>query len=226
MEAGMNAAPIHRAGDRFMLDPAGVVFWPSRRTLIVADLHLEKASSRAVRGTLVPPYDTRVTLDRLGLLLRRYAPETVIALGDSFHDEGGPERLAPEDSARLARMGAAHRFVWIAGNHDEALCGPDEVRDGDCVFRHQAGPVAPGMIEFSGHFHPKARIATRAAAVGRPCFVTDQHRVLLPSFGAYTGGLDVSAAPIRALFPRGGQVFLLSRERVFAFPLAYAAKAA
>ncbi|OYW07397.1 MAG: phosphoesterase, partial [Acidiphilium sp. 37-67-22] len=81
-------------------------------------------------------------------------------------------------------------------------------------------------IEFSGHFHPKARIATRAAAVARPCFVADSHRVLLPAFGAYAGGLEVTSPPIRALFPRGGQVFLLGRERVYAFPLAHAGKAA
>jgi DNA ligase-associated metallophosphoesterase len=222
----MNPAPIHRAGERFMLDPAGVVVWPARRTLIVADLHLEKASSHAGRGALVPPYDTRTTLDRLALLLRLYAPETVIALGDSFHDGQGRARLSPDDAARLARLEAAHRFVWIAGNHDVALGGMGELRQGDCIFRHQAEPIEAGVVEFSGHFHPKARIATRAAAIARPCFVTDQHRVLLPSFGAYTGGLEVTAAPIRALFPRGGQVFMLSRERVFAFPLAYAAKAA
>jgi DNA ligase-associated metallophosphoesterase len=209
-----------------MLDPAGVVVWPARRMLIIADLHLEKASASAVRGALVPPYDTRTTLDRLALLLRRHAPHTVIALGDSFHDAEGRARLGTEDAARLARLEAAHRFVWIAGNHDGALGGMADWREGDCVFRHQAGVIEAGCVEFSGHFHPKARIATRAAAIARPCFVTDQHRVLLPSFGAYTGGLEVTAAPIRALFPRGGQVFLLSRERVFAFPLAYAAKAA
>ncbi|MEE3502455.1 ligase-associated DNA damage response endonuclease PdeM [Acidiphilium acidophilum] len=222
----MNAAPIHRAGHRFMLDPAGVVIWPARRTLIVADLHLEKASASAARGSLVPPYDTRTTLDRLALLLRHYAPETVIALGDSFHDAAGPARLAAEDAARLARLEAAHQFVWIAGNHDQAVGGMESWHEDHCVFRHEASEVAAGMVEFSGHFHPKARIATRAAAIGRPCFVTDQHRVLLPSFGAYTGGLDVTAAPIRALFPRGGQVFMLSRDRVFAFPLAHAARAA
>jgi DNA ligase-associated metallophosphoesterase len=222
----MNAAPIHRAGHRFMLDPAGVVFWPARRTLILADLHLEKASSSAARGALVPPYDTRATLDRLALLLRRYAPEVVIALGDSFHDDQGHARLAAEDAARLARFEAAHRFMWIAGNHDQAMGGATMLRDEACVFRHQAAALETGQVEFSGHFHPKARIATRAGAIARPCFVTDQHRVLLPSFGAYTGGLEVTAAPIRVLFPRGGQVFLLSRERVFAFPLAHAAKAA
>lgn len=222
----MNAAPIHRHGDRFLLDPAGVVMWPARRTLIVADLHLEKASAIAARGSLIPPYDSRTTLDRLARLLRHYAPERVIALGDSFHDNEGGSRLCYDDAQRLARLTAAHAFVWIAGNHDRRAGGQPDLTEGTCVFRHQAGAVGGGAIEFSGHFHPKARVATRAGGIARPCFVTDQHRVLLPSFGAYTGGLDVTAAPIRALFPRGGQAFLLSRDRVFAFPLAHAEAAA
>lgn len=221
IELRMNAAPIHRNGNRFLLDPAGVVLWPAQRTLIVADLHLEKGASIAARGSLLPPYDSRTTLDRLALLLRHYAPERVLALGDSYHHSAA--RLSGEDATRLARLEAAHHFMWIAGNHDHAAGGVAWHSEGDCRFRHQAGVVDLGAIEFSGHFHPKARIATRAAAVSRPCFVTDRHRVLLPSFGAYTGGLDVTSPPIRALFPRGGQVLLLSRERLFAFPLAQAA---
>ncbi|MDD2876543.1 MAG: ligase-associated DNA damage response endonuclease PdeM [Acidiphilium sp.] len=222
----MHAAPIHRAAERFMLDPAGVVFWPRRRTLIVADLHLEKASSQAGRGQLLPPYDSRTTLDRLALLVRHYAAERVIALGDSFHDRHGAARLAPEDAARVARMEMGQTFIWIMGNHDPSDAALSELREGEVIFRHQAGEVAAGGIEFSGHFHPKARIATRAAAIARPCFVVDQHRVLLPSFGAYTGGLDVASPPLRALFPRGGQVFLLGRDRLYAFPLTHAAHAA
>lgn len=222
----MIPAPLHRAGDRFLLDPAGAVMWPAQRTLIVADLHLEKASSLAARGGLLPPYDSRTTLDRLALLLRRYEPARVIALGDSFHDSAGRARLAPDDAARLARMQAAHGFVWIAGNHDPMPDAAAELVEASAVFRHRSGMVAPGQIEFSGHFHPKARIATRAAAIARPCFVADAHRVILPAFGAYAGGLEVTAPPLRALFPRGGQVFLLSRDRLYAFPLAHAAKAA
>lgn len=220
----MIAAPIHRAGERFLLDPSGAVVWQARRTIIVADLHLEKASSFAARGSLLPPYDSRATLDRLILLLRRYAPERVIALGDSFHDPHGRARMAPDDAARLARLQAEQRFVWIEGNHDPAESAVAELREENFTFRHAASRLAAGEIEFSGHFHPKARVATRGAAIARPCFVADAHRIVLPAFGAYTGGLEATAPPIRALFPRGGQVFLLGRERVFAFPLAHAAK--
>lgn len=225
----MNAAPIHLAGERLMLDPAGALFWPARRLLAVADLHLEKGSAAARQGQLLPPWDTRETLERLGLLVRRYAPETVVALGDSFHDRAGASRLAAADLARLARIAQGRRVVWVLGNHDPEpaphLPGDylPEFADGPLYFRHEAVRGAVG--EVSGHFHPKARIPARAAEISRPCFVADARRLLLPAFGAYTGGLDVQNPAIARLFPRGGRVFLLGRDRLFSFPLSYGARA-
>lgn len=221
----MSEAPLHRAGERFLLDPAGLVFWPARRTLIVADLHLEKASSYARRGSMLPPYDSATTLERLSVAMRRFRPERVIALGDSFHDSEGTARLGREASARLARLAAEAEFLWITGNHDPSLDGlpgnvVQEHRDGVFVFRHEAAPLARGAFEFSGHFHPKARVATRGRAIRRACFVADRSRLMLPAFGAYAGGLDVTSPAIRAVFPRAAEVFLLGRDRVFAFPLA------
>ncbi len=221
----MTLAPLHLAGERLMLDPDGALVWPAQRLLAVADLHLEKGSAAAARGSLLPPWDTRVTLDRLAALMRRHTPRTVVALGDSFHDPRGPARLLAADAARLAAMAAAAEFVWVLGNHDpvpaESLGGLSvlEWRAGPLVFRHQAAAGAAG--EISGHFHPKAQVPVRGAMVSRACFVADGRRVLLPALGAYTGGLDVRDPAIARLFPRGGRVFLLGRERLFSF--AYAA---
>ena len=221
----MTAAPIHLAGERLMLDPAGALFWPAARLLAVADLHLEKGSAFAARGMLLPPWDSRATIDRLVVLLRRWTPRIVLALGDSFHDRGGAARLPAPEAARLVAIAAAHRLVWITGNHDpappEGLGGEsaETFAAGPLRFRHQAVPgAAPG--EISGHLHPKAAIAARGGTVRRPCFVADPRRVLLPAFGAYTGGLDVTDPAIAGLFPRGGRVFLLGQERLFSFPLA------
>jgi len=219
----MSAAPIHLAGERLMLDPAGALFWPVRRALVVADLHLEKGSASARGGSLLPPLDTRETLERLALLVRRYAPEVLIALGDSFHDVGGASRLAAADADRLGMIVRGRRMVWVLGNHDPEPAGNlpgehvDEYADGKLVFRHEAKRGAMG--EISGHFHPKARVPARAAEISRPCFVADARRVLMPAFGAYTGGLDVKDVAIARLFPRGGRTFLLGRERLFSFPL-------
>jgi len=220
----MTAAPLHFMGEHLMLDPLGAVWWPAAGLLAVADLHFEKGSAAAARGQLVPPWDTRLTLDRLALLLRRWQPRTVVALGDSFHDAHGAARMAPGDSARLRAMAEAAQWVWVLGNHDpQPPAGlPGVAADawalGPLTFRHQAQSGAIG--ELCGHHHPKAAIATRAGRVSRPCFVACSRRIMLPALGAYTGGLDVSAPAIARLFPRGARAFLLGQERLFSFTLA------
>ena len=218
----MTAAPIHLAGHRLMLDPAGALWWPERRLLAVADLHLEKGTACAARGHLVPPWDTRATLDRLALLLRRYDPQTVLAVGDSFHDVGGPGRLMSADAERLHAMASNHAFVWLLGNHDplppKGIAGTTAEwwEAGGIVFRHEAGGTGP---EVCGHHHPKASVATRAQTITRPCFVAGPKRLMLPAFGAFTGGLDVRHPAIARLFPQHARAFLLARERLFAFAL-------
>ncbi len=220
----MTAAVLHLAGAQLMLDPAGALFWPAQGLLAVSDLHLEKGSSYARRGMLLPPWDTRATIDRLVLLVRHWRPRTLVALGDSFHDAGAAGRLPRAEAVRLGAIAAALRLVWVRGNHDPA---PPEGVGGESVaafaagpllFRHRAEPHA-GAGEVSGHFHPKASVPARGAAVRRPCFVADARRVVMPAFGAYTGGLDVADPAIARLFPRGGRVFLLGRERVFSFAM-------
>jgi DNA ligase-associated metallophosphoesterase len=220
----VTAAPIHLAGERLMLDPMGALFWPERRLLAVSDLHLEKGSSFARRGMLLPPWDTHATIDRLTLLLRRWSPATVVALGDSFHDADGSGRLPATEQQRLNAMTRAHRFIWVQGNHDptppDGLGGEwvDTHTDGPMVFRHEAVSTAePG--EIVGHHHPKATISARTGNVSRPCFVFDGRRLMMPAFGAYTGGLDVRDPAINRLFPRGGRVFLLGRDRLFSFEI-------
>lgn len=204
-------------------DPSGAAYWPARRTLFVADLHLEKGSGLAQRGAgLLPPYDTRETLARLAGLVHRYRPHRLVSLGDSFHDDGAGTRLGQDDGNRLSSLTAACDWVWIVGNHDPAppetwggRIAPDLV-DAPLVCRHEADPARPAG-EVSGHFHPKARVATRGRAVTGRCFVTDGRRLILPSFGAYTGGLEVTAPAISRLFPTGFTVHLIGRDRIFGF---------
>ena len=221
----MTAAPIHLAGHRLLLDPLGAAIWPEHGLMAVADLHLEKGSAAARRGNLVPPHDTALTLDRLGLLLRKHRPATVVALGDTFHDVHGPARMAAADAVRLAAMTAAAAFVWVLGNHDPRMPAtlPGEVVQEwhwqGLTFRHQAEPGAEG--ELCGHHHPKASVETRAGRITRPCFVADQHRLMLPALGTYTGGLCLTNPAIARLFPRGGRAFLLGQDRLFSFNLRF-----
>lgn len=220
----MSAAPIHLAGERLMLDPAGLLAWPARRLLAVADLHLEKGSHFATAGRFLPPYDTRETLARLGTALRRWRPERLVLLGDSFHDADGAARLPAAEAALLRRMLEGMEVAWVLGNHDpvppEGLPGRtvEEWRDGPLAFRHQARPGAVQGAEISGHFHPKATMPTRCGGITRPCFVADAKRVMLPAFGAYTGGLDAGDPAIAGLFPRGARLFLLGRDRLYSMP--------
>jgi DNA ligase-associated metallophosphoesterase len=198
----------------------GALWWADERLLIVADLHLEKGSSFARRGQLLPPYDTRETLARLAHLIERFAPTTVVALGDSFHDVDGPARMAPADRIALARLQTGRTWIWIAGNHDpiapEPLAGDsaDELAIGRLVLRHEPsnGTVAG---EIAGHLHPAARVWARGRSVRRRCFVGDGKRLIAPAFGAYTGGFNILDKAFAGLFARAPTAFVLGNDRVY-----------
>jgi DNA ligase-associated metallophosphoesterase len=212
-------------GVRLVADTCGALIWPDAATLAVADLHLEKGSAYARRGTLLPPYDSRATLDSLTALIARERPRRVICLGDSFHDLEAAERIDPGDAIRLADLTKSVEWIWVLGNHD-----PKPSKDapwtgrvetnvtlGALTFRHEAAPQN-GTGEVSGHFHPKAAIHTRARRVTGRCFVSDGRRLILPAFGAYAGGLDVLDPAISGLFGGGFQAYLIGRTTVRPFP--------
>lgn len=226
LEAGSHKEhALTLAGVSLIADPAGALYWPEEKLLVVADLHLEKGSSFAARGVLLPPYDTATTLSRLARLIGRYAPRAVIALGDSFHDGGGPARMADADRASLQALQRGRDWIWIAGNHDPAPAAnigggfAASLAVGSLTFRHQPGPSGEG--EIAGHLHPLACVARRGRAVRRPCFACDGRRALLPAFGAFTGGLNVRDRAIVSLF--GALSFtahLLGTGRLYAVPAA------
>jgi uncharacterized protein len=209
-------------GAELLAEPSGALWWAETGTLVVADLHLEKGSSFARRGVMLPPYDTIATLERLAAAIR---PDLrrVICLGDNFHDSDGPLRLSPRDWTRLAALTGLTEWIWIAGNHDPALpheaggrIVADELRLGPLVFRHIARTRAePG--EVSGHYHPKASVTLRGRRFSGPSFLHDGERLVMPAFGAYTGGLDAGAPEIAALFRGRMRVALIARGRIIAF---------
>jgi DNA ligase-associated metallophosphoesterase len=217
-------ATLRVNGAALVADGSGALFWPARRTLMVADLHLEKGSAFATRGILLPPYDTAATLQRLAAAIARHRPARVVCLGDSFHDAGAAARLPPDQAALIGRLTAAHEWIWLAGNHDPAPPADwggrveREITLGPLVLRHQAAEAGPAPGEVSGHYHPKASVRLRARRFTGRCFVTDGRRVILPAFGAYAGGLDVLDPAVAGLFPRGFRVRLLGRSGVYDFP--------
>src|SRR6266436_2362432 len=191
----------------FLADLSGALFWKEQSLLVVSDLHLEKGSSFAARGVLLPPYDTVATLSRLAAVIARHDPRMVIALGDSFHDRDAHERLSAPDREALSAMQVRRDWIWISGNHDPALPSDlggvvaDEVAIGSIMFRH----VPTGAVgEIAGHLHPKARVATRGRAMERRCFASDGMRVVMPAFGAYAGGLSIRDAAFAKIFQSPG----------------------
>ncbi len=216
----MQQSPVRLNGVDLAADFSGGLWWPAERTLIVADMHLEKGSGYARRGQFLPPYDTGVTLERLEATLARLRPVRVICLGDSFHDGKAGDRIGAHDSRRIAALTAAHDWLWIAGNHDRhpptGWGGRVEagITIGALVFRHEAAKPFPGGGEVSGHYHPKAAVHIRGRRVSARCFVSDGRRLVLPAFGAYAGGLNVLDPAIARLFAPRLTVQMLGRDRV------------
>jgi DNA ligase-associated metallophosphoesterase len=204
---GARVAAVTIAGVTLTADLSGALVWESERLLVVSDLHLEKGSSFAARGVLLPPYDTVATLSRLSAVIARHDPRTVIALGDSFHDRKAHQRLSAADREAVAALQARCDWIWIAGNHDPALprdiggVVASEVAIGEIVFRHEPTGAAG---EIAGHLHPKARVTTRGRTLERRCFASDGMRAVMPAFGAYAGGLSIRDAAFAKIFQAAG----------------------
>lgn len=215
---------IRIAEQDFVADPSGALWHAGERMLIVADLHLEKGSSFARRGMLLPPYDTMATIAALGAAITRLQPRRVVALGDSFHDPSAHERLDAAATHALAALQARRDWIWIAGNHDPrppAGLGGEataELALGGVVLRHEPKHGA-ARGEIAGHLHPVARVTTRLGSVRRRCFASDGARIVLPAFGAYAGGLDLTHAAFAPIFStRSVVAHVIGRDRVFRVP--------
>jgi DNA ligase-associated metallophosphoesterase len=212
-------------GHELMALPQGALYWPSRRALLVADLHLEKASWFARLGQMLPPYDSIATLADLTALAVSTGAGEIWCLGDSFHDRHGCDRLPARAREMLVSLTGATRWTWITGNHDPGIadhCGGAIVEEAEVeglLLRHEADP-AESRPELSGHFHPKLRIHHRGRKVSRRCFVATERKLILPAFGSLTGGLDAGHPEIvRAVGPKA-EALVPVADRLLRFPLA------
>lgn len=217
--------PVSFGGHSLVPLGEGALLWPARQALLVADLHLEKASWFARGGQLLPPYDSIATLSDLTALVRKTGVKEVWCLGDSFHDTDGCHRLPAAAHEMLRALTASTRWTWIAGNHDPHgldRCGGevmDEAVVEDLVLRHEAQP-GDTRPEVSGHFHPKLRIRVRGKLVSRRCFVIAGAKLVLPAFGSLTGGLDATHPEIVRAVGRQADALIPVENRLLRFPLA------
>jgi len=216
------ALAIDYAGSEVLLDPAGAAWFADERLLVVSDMHLEKGSSFARRRVFLPPYDTAATLARLAAMAAKYDPATIVSLGDAFHDDEASERLGEDAIHAIGAIARGRDMVWVTGNHDpsppEGVPGisVEMLALGRVVFRHIAEADETGH-EVSGHWHPCARLVRHGRAVRRACFASDGVRLVMPSFGVFTGGLNVRDEAYAGLFHAATfRAYMLGSDRVHA----------
>ena len=217
--------PFSFAGETFSATAEGSLFWPRRQALLVADLHLEKASWFARLGQFLPPYDSQATLAALRDQVERTSAKRLYCLGDSFHDRFGCERLPASARAILTELTSGLEWTWILGNHDPGFadhCGgtlEEEAEIDGIVLRHEA-VRGDGRPEISGHFHPKLRLSLKGRRVSRRCFVVSPTKIILPAFGSLTGGLDAHHPEILSHVGGNAAALVPVSDRLLRFPLA------
>ena len=217
--------PFSFAGQTFFPTGDGALFWPAQQALLVADLHLEKASWFARLGQFLPPYDSHATLTSLALEVDRTGARRIYCLGDSFHDRFGGERLPSAARDLLDTLTTRLKWTWIVGNHDPGFSGDvggiieDEIEIAGVVLRHEAvrNELQP---EISGHFHPKLRLRLKGRSVSRRCFVTSPTKIIMPAFGSLTGGLDARHPEILGSVGGNAAALVPVSDRLLKFPLA------
>jgi hypothetical protein len=217
--------PFSFAGETFEATPSGALFWPAREALLVADLHLEKASWFARFGQFLPPYDSHATLSALAAEVERSKAQRLYCLGDSFHDAFGCDRLPASARELLSELTARLDWTWIVGNHDFGFadrCGgriEDQVTVAGIILRHEAIPEE-ARPEISGHFHPKLRLSMKGRRVARRCFVASASKIIMPAFGSLTGGLDAHHPEILRSVGLNASALVPVSDRLLRFPLA------
>lgn len=202
----MTAFTFH--GQHLIALPSGALHWPAQDALLVADLHLGKSERMARRGgALLPPYETQATLDRLIADLHRTATGRLVALGDSFDDDAAASALSPDARATLDQITARQETLWIIGNHDPQALGLPDLTLSGLTLRHIAERPGP---DISGHYHPKITLA----GCRLPAFLIGADHLILPAYGAYTGGLDATDPALTALIPKGHAIITGTRTRM------------
>ena len=217
--------PFSFAGETFEASADGALYWPAREALLVADLHLEKASWFALAGQFLPPYDSHATLTALAAEVERTGATRLYCLGDSFHDRFGCDRLPSNARELLTQLTSTLDWTWIVGNHDPGFadhCGgriEDEAEIGGIILRHEAARDET-RPEISGHFHPKLRVNMKGRRVSRRCFVASPAKIIMPAFGSLTGGLDAHHPEILDSMGGNAAALVPLSDRLLRFPLA------
>lgn len=218
--------PLSFACHDFQIAAPAALYWPKQKAVLVADLHLEKASFYARQGQMLPPYDSRATLDELTDIITNTKAETIFCLGDNYHDQQGEKRLESEAANKLLYLTSKVNWVWITGNHDPDVLGkwggkvvPEWIGDG-LALRHEA-TKQPSLPELSGHYHPKIRVKSRNRHISRRCFVAGSRNLILPAFGSLTGGMAADDPVIEDIVGGPADAIVPLTDKILRFPLGF-----
>ncbi len=198
--------PIKFAGNRLLLDANGVLIWPRYEIIIFSDLHLEKGSFLSQFANPLPRFDSKETIKRMSILLKRYDCSHVVCLGDSLHDGNALSRMQKDDLHELNNLvTSVNKWTWVLGNHDpeipEAILGEraSKLHIDNLLLVHEPEDVS-AIAQVIGHYHPKSSYKLANRKVTGKSFVCADNILLMPAFGKYTGGLDIKDTAFTDLF--------------------------
>jgi DNA ligase-associated metallophosphoesterase len=208
------AVPAELGGEQLVLLPQKAAFWPRERMLIIADIHFGKAAAFRSFGIPVPRGTTSENLHALDELIELTNAKHILFLGDFLHARAA--HAASTQAAMLSwrRKNCELVLTLVRGNHDKHAGDPagqlgiDLVDEpwtvGPYSFCHHPDIAAPGYV-LAGHVHPVYVLATRSDALRLPCFIAGPQRMILPSFGAFTGGHALRPEPGERIWVSSGE---------------------
>ena len=217
----MESIKKHIKGEKFVFDKSGSIFLENLNTLIFSDLHLGKSLSFVNQGSLVPPFDLDETLFNLENIIKKYKPKRLISLGDSFHENKSIQNMKGKYINIINNLFHKIDITWVEGNHDSNILFKNKLTGNfkkfhklkNFRFVHSKSEINEvSIFEFSGHYHPKISLKFNGLNYSYKCFILTESFCILPSFGTYTGGLDIKSNALRKILPINKQIIILGNN--------------
>ena len=193
------------------------ILWREENILVVSDLHLEKGSSYKLSGQFIPPYDTKDTLERLKKIIDKVKPNLLILLGDIFHDKYSLKRMNDTDKKLFNDIISKIKTIFVEGNHDANTLDLNRsthkfYEKNNLFFKHIFSNEK--KLEISGHYHPSVSIKHKGIKLRCPCFIVSKNKIILPSFGKYTGGLDLKEEAFSNFKYEETFIFVITKKNI------------
>jgi DNA ligase-associated metallophosphoesterase len=209
------ALALELAGELVWLLPEKALYWPREQMLVIADIHFGKAASFRSLGVPVPSGTTSANLAALDRLVAQYGARQILFLGDFLHAKAAHASSTMAAMQRWRALRPSLALTLVRGNHDLHAGDPplwmsigmadEPMHMGPFAFCHHPDLLASGYL-MAGHVHPVYRLRSGWESVLLPCFMADERRIVLPAFGAFTGGHPVLPEPGERLFVTSGDV--------------------